>query len=119
MSKLPFHVRYQLYDSWRGDGVAKEAIGLKHPEVVLAETQILHGTKYQLKRLAKENAKKIGSLLAKLTHQNPLVVYNQVLGQIEAFDNLIPFVVEGIRYSSKLAFDVMSYCIVNQLAKGT
>jgi hypothetical protein len=31
---------------------------------------------------------------------------------------LIPFVVEGIRYSSKLAFDVMSYCIVNQLAKG-
>jgi hypothetical protein len=32
----------------------------------------------------------------------PLVVFHQVLGQVEAFDNLIPFVVDALKFSSDL-----------------
>jgi hypothetical protein len=85
LGKLPFHLRYSLYDSWRGEAVGKEAAasGAKPPLLALAETHVLHGTKYQLKRLAKENAKKVGAQLAQLAHRCPLVVWAQVLGHLQ------------------------------------
>lgn len=69
----------------------------------------------EFKRLAKENTVVIGRKLTKCTQACPLVVYNHVLNQIESFDNLIPFAVEALKYSSDLSRDAMAYCLVSQL----
>ena len=57
--------------------------------------------------------------LSVLTHVGPIVVYNQVVGQVEAFDNLVPFIVEALHHNTRLACDVMAYCIVNLLGRNS
>jgi THO complex subunit 2 len=62
----------------------------------------------------------IGLKLAKFTQSCPLVVYTYILSQVEAFDNLIPFAVEALKYCSDLSRDAMAFCLVSQLrAKGS
>ncbi len=98
-------------------GVAKEGQGSKHAEVVLAETIALHGARAELKRLAKENTKAVGLKLARHTQTSPLVVFNHVLSQVEAFDNLIPYIVDALKYCTDLSQDVMAYSLISQLKK--
>lgn len=117
LAVLPFQFRFGLYDSWRGVGLAKEGLGLKHSQLVFAETEALHGTKYHLKRLAKENVKAVGLKLMFFSETSPIVVYNHVLNQIESYDNLIPYMVDALESCSTLSNDVMAYCIINQLGK--
>ena len=117
LAVLPFQFRFALYDSWRGVGLAKEGLGIKHSQLVFAETEALHGTKYHLKRLAKENVKAVGLKLMFFSETSPIVVYNHVLNQIESYDNLIPYMVDALESCSTLSNDVMAYCIINQLGK--
>jgi THO complex subunit 2 len=119
ISLLPFQLRYSLYDLWRGAGLGKDGLGVKHSQVVMAEVTALHQARYHLKRLAKENVKSIGVKLINTSEGAPIVVYNHVLNQIESYDNLIPYMVEALKTCSALSNDVMTYCIVNQLGKDT
>ena len=81
---LPFQIRYSLYDNWRGEGLGKEGLGTKNSQIVMAETEALHGAKYHLKRLAKENVKLIGLKLCFFSELAPIVVYNHV-SEIKCF----------------------------------
>ena len=117
ISKLPFQLRYTLYDKWRGGGLAKDGLGLKSNQVVMAETEALFGCKYHLKRLAKDNVSAVGVRLAYFSELAPIVVFNHVLNQIESYDNLIPYIVDALKSCSALSNDVMTYCIINQLDK--
>ena len=83
--------------------------------VCVIYVQVLHIARSELKRLAKENTKVVGRKLTKCTTPCPIVVYNYILGQIENFDNMIPFAVEALKYSNDLSRDVMTYCLVAQL----
>jgi hypothetical protein len=60
-----------------------KGIGCKPLEITYAEARTLQGAKTCLKRLSKENTKAMGRQLAKHTHSCPLVVFNQILSQIE------------------------------------
>ena len=117
ISLFPFLIRFEMYDHWKGAGIGKAALLVKDNALAKAEIVCEAGAKYHMKRLAKDNIKVIGRLLAKFAHCGPLLVYPHILGQIEAFDNLIPFIVDALRYSTDLSRDVMAYCIVNQLRK--
>ena len=75
---LPFQIRYSLYDNWKGNGLGRDGLGVKNNQVVMAETEALHGAKYHLKRLAKENVKLIGLKLSFFSELAPIVVYNHV-----------------------------------------
>ena len=119
LSLLPFNIRFSIYDYWHGGGISKDGLGYKHNEVVLAETIALHSARSELKRLAKENTKIVGRKLSKYTETCPLVVFNYILTQVEAFDNLIPFMVDSLKFSTDLAKDVMAYSLISQLKKGS
>lgn len=64
---------------------------IKPLEVVYSESKTLHGAKTCLKRLSKENTKVMGRQLAKYTHSCPLVVFNQILNQIEVLNFVFYF----------------------------
>jgi hypothetical protein len=58
--------------------------------------------------------------LARFTQSCPLVVYICILSKVEAFDELIPFAVEALKYCSDLSREAMAFCLVSQLrAKGS
>ena len=71
----------------------------------------------KFKILAKENCKVIGRQIGKYSHSGPLLVYSDILSKIEVFDNLIPFVVDALKFSTELSRDCMVYCLINQLRK--
>jgi THO complex subunit 2 len=117
ISPITFAARYEIYDVWFAGKQGKAAIDIKHVDVVYTEAKALHQTKALLKRLAKENTKIIGRQLAKIAHYAPLVVFEYILNQIEHYDNLIPYVVEALKYTSDLAKDTLSYFFVIQLQR--
>jgi len=114
---LPFKLRFQCYDKWNGSGVGKDGIGSKPYHQSLAEEKSLFYSRRLLKRLQKENVRQTGRQLAIETHSNAMVAYNIVLNQIQNFDNLIPHIVDALKYSTALARDAMAYCLVTQLQK--
>ena len=117
MKKMPFQLRFSIYSIWKGEKLGREAINQRHPDVVFAEVKALHSARAHFKRLSKDNTKEVGRLVSKTIYSNPLVVINYILGQIEAFDNLIPLIVAALIYSTDLAKDVMAFCLVEQLRK--
>ena len=117
LSLLPFQARFPLYADWRGDAMGKAAAiaGCKSCDLAEAEELTLISAKTFLKRLAKENVKSVGRLIGKQTHAFPLIVFHHILSQIEAYDNLIPYVVDALKYSTLLAKDVLAYALLAQV----
>ena len=73
-------------------------------------------TKRMMRRLSKENTRQYGRHLGKLTHVVPSIVFDTMLEQIQAYDNLIVPVVEMMRYLTPMSFDVLTFIILSHLA---
>jgi THO complex subunit 2 len=130
ITMLPYTVRYKLYSAWRNPALEKNALRSLTPVTVksgkiakplgITESEIDTGIKarYVLKRISKENIKEMGSQLAKTSHNNPLVVFNMILSQIESYDNMILMMVDTFQFVTALSLDVMGYCLLLSLGGG-
>ncbi|CAI7847204.1 unnamed protein product, partial [Closterium sp. NIES-54] len=106
---LPFQERYRLYGEWEKETETNP--------LVLAARQIARlDTRRTLKRLAKENLKPTGRLVAKLAHSNPLTVLRTIVVQVEAYKEMIPPVVDAFKYFNQLEFDILEYVVIERLA---
>ena len=120
---LPFQVRFSLYHDWEGCGLGKDGLNpasgqeKKDPILCFAEVKVLVYAKSQLKRLSKDNVKQMSRTLSNATHSCPLISYTHILNSIQVFDNLIPFVVDALKYTTDLSRDVMAYALIIQLQK--
>lgn len=85
--------------------------------VIVSEKNILLVIRKEMKRLAKENLKPMSKLLTKYIHCNSIIVGGHMIQQMTQFENLIPYVVEVLRYSMILSRDIFSYLIYRQLHK--
>lgn len=123
LKPLPFQVRFALYEDWKGVGLGKDALRtslnqeMKDVFVLFAEAKVLHYAKAQLKRLSKDNVKQMSRSLSNATHSCPLISYTHILNSIQAYDNLIPFVVDALKYTTDLSRDVMAFALIVQLQK--
>jgi len=57
--------------------------------IIESEIETGIAARYVLKRISKENIKDMGRQLSKTSHNNPLVVFTDILAKIESYDNLI------------------------------
>ncbi|CAD6188020.1 unnamed protein product [Caenorhabditis auriculariae] len=106
---FPYSWRYRLYGRWSQQSV-------RHPEINIARGKVLGKTRYVLKRLSKETVKVIGRQLGKQCHIHPMTVLDYLLSQVQTFDNFIGPIVDGLKFLTNLELDVLTYCIVTQLA---
>ncbi|KAM5566947.1 THO complex subunit 2 [Rosa sericea] len=111
MSLLPYEVRYRLYGEWEKED---ERI----PMVLAARQTAKLDTRRILKRLAKENLKQQGRMVAKLAHANPMTVLRTIVHQIEAYKDMIAPVVDAFKYLTQLEYDVLEYVVIERLAQG-
>lgn len=111
MNLLPYEVRYRLYGEWEKDD---ERI----PMVLSARQTAKLDTRRILKRLAKENLKQLGRMVAKLAHANPMTVLRTIVHQIEAYRDMITPVVDAFKYLTQLEYDVLEYVVIERLAQG-
>eukprot|EP00249_Psilotum_nudum_P020964 c27916_g1_i1 orf=2-757(-) len=75
-------------------------------------------TRRILKRLAKENLKQLGRMVAKIAHANPMTVLRTIVHQIEAYKDMITPVVDAFKYLTQLEYDVLEYVVIERLAQG-
>ncbi|PIC42051.1 hypothetical protein B9Z55_009252 [Caenorhabditis nigoni] len=106
---FPYSWRYWMYSKWNHET-------MRHPEMSIMRGKVHGRTKYVLKRLSKETVKMMGRQLGKLCHIHPSTVLSYLLSQVQTFDNFIGPVVDSLRYLTSLEFDVLTYCIISQLA---
>ncbi|KAK7370058.1 hypothetical protein VNO80_12112 [Phaseolus coccineus] len=111
MSLLPYEVRYRLYGEWEKD---EERI----PMLLAAKQTAKLDTRRILKRLAKENLKQLGRMVAKLAHASPMTVLRTIVHQIEAYRDMITPVVDAFKYLTQLEYDILEYVVIERLALG-
>jgi len=127
LKKLPYTLRYNLYSAWRKPGLEKGTLRSMLPKDIksgkipkplgIIESEIETGiaARYVLKRISKENIKDMGRQLSKTSHNNPLVVFTDILAKIESYDNLILMMVDTFQFATELSLDVMGYCLLLSL----
>ena len=120
ISKLSYPLRYSLYDvAWKRGNLEKGALrGFTTTKALPnIESEISTGTKtrYNLKRMSKDNIRDMGRQISKISHNNPMVVFTLILNQIESYDNLILLIVDTFKFVSLLSLDVMGFCLVHSL----
>ena len=130
LQNLPYTLRYKLYSAWRHPGLEKGTLRSLMPAAVrsgqipkplkIIESEIETGiaARYVLKRISKDNIQDTGRQLAKTSHNNPLVVFTDILGKIESYDNMISMMVDTFQFVTRLSLDVMGYCLLFSLGGG-
>lgn len=113
IEKRPYTSRYRSYGILHAR-LKDEANA--HPELAMARAKTADETKRMMRRLSKENTRQYGRHLGKLTHVVPSIVFDTMLEQIQAYDNLIVPVVEMMRYLTPMSFDVLTFIILSHLA---
>ncbi|KAL9382224.1 hypothetical protein Peur_025259 [Populus x canadensis] len=111
MSLLPYEVRYRLYGEWEKDDE-------RNPVILAARQTAKLDTRRILKRLAKENLKQLGRMVAKLAHANPMTVLRTIVHQIESYRDMISPVVDAFKYLTQLEYDILEYVVIERLAQG-
>ncbi|KAL6577483.1 THO complex subunit 2 [Orobanche minor] len=111
MSLLPYEVRYRLYGEWEKDDE-------RLPMILAARQTARLDTRRILKRLAKENLKQLGRMVAKLAHANPMTVLRTIVHQIEAYRDMIAPVVDAFKYLTQLEYDILEYVVIERLVQG-
>ncbi|KAL8265927.1 hypothetical protein R6Q59_003271 [Mikania micrantha] len=111
LSLLPYEARYRLYGEWEKDDEC-------NPMVLSAKQTAKLDTRRILKRLAKENLKQLGRMVAKLAHANPMTVLRTIVHQIEAYRDMIAPVVDAFKYLTQLEYDILEYVVIERLVQG-
>jgi THO complex subunit 2 len=110
MKLMEWELRYKLYTQMVDEAYeANAALMYTHANAV-------KNTKYTMKRIAKENVKEMGRMLAKFAHANPLVVLELVCAGLESYDNLIDPLIDSFKTMTQLSMDILAYCIVRRLS---
>lgn len=68
-----------------------------------------------MKRVSKENVKPAGRHIGKLSYYCPGFLFDYTLIQVQMYDNLIMPVVDSLKYLTPLAYDMLTYCIIETL----
>ncbi|KAJ8556562.1 hypothetical protein K7X08_035780 [Anisodus acutangulus] len=110
MNLLPYEVRYRMYGEWEKDDE-------QFPMRLAARQTAKLDTRRILKRLAKENLKQLGRMVAKLAHANPMTVLRTIVHQIEAYRDMITPVVDAFKYLTQLEYDILEYVVIERLAQ--
>lgn len=108
---FPTKTRYEIYTEWFTGATSRT------PDISIAFDIVKLETKDTLRRINKTNQKLMARALAKIACSSPGTVFQVVLNQVEAYDNLTDVVVECGRYFTYMGYDVLTWSIMNALGR--
>ena len=106
---FPFDIRYGLYGQWNEETYRKSI------QLVFIKQEVIDKTRAILRRITKDNVKTYSRQIAKITHNNPIVILTVIIDQIQRFDNFIVVINDALKYLSPLAYDILCYTILRTL----
>ncbi|CAG8537110.1 1543_t:CDS:2 [Racocetra fulgida] len=99
---FPYETRYKIYADWK-------LVYSSHQLLREQQKKVSYITKDILKKITEENCRVKGRDLAKISHTNPTVVFEIILKQIQAYDNMMTSFVEACKYFTALEYDILTY----------
>jgi len=107
---FPIPTRYNIYAEWFTGKTSRT------PDMKVALDRNKAEAKDVLRRITNESGKRQARSLAKVSFASPGVVVMTFINQLESYSNMIPGLVESVRYFSLLSFDVLTWCLINALS---
>jgi len=107
---FPTSTRYNVYAEWF---TSRKVTTM--PEMKTALARNLAEVKDVLRRVSNDTGKKQSRALGKVSLASPGVVMAEMISQLENYSNMIPALVECTRYFSSLAYDVLTWSLINSL----
>ncbi|KAK5134856.1 hypothetical protein LTR08_006088 [Meristemomyces frigidus] len=106
---FPITTRYNIYAEWFTGKTSRL------PEIKAAFDFNRAETKEVLRRISNDNAKTQARALGKVSYSSPGVLITFMINQLESYSNMIPALVKCTEYFSRLAQDVLIWCLINAL----
>lgn len=106
----PITTRYSIYAEWFTGKTSRL------PDMRVAFEHNRAEVKDVIRRVTNENSRKMGRALGKVALASPGVVMMFMINQLESYSNMIPSLVECTKYFSMLAYDVLTWCLINSLS---
>ena len=106
---FPTATRYNVYAEWY---LGKTS---RLPDIRVAFDHNRIEIKDVLRRVTNESGKKQARALGKVSFSSPGVVMMSMINQLESYSNMIPALVDCVRYFSLLAWDVLTWSLINSL----
>ncbi|KAF2484568.1 transcription factor/nuclear export subunit protein 2-domain-containing protein [Neohortaea acidophila] len=107
---FPTTTRYNIYAEWYRGKTSRL------PDMRAAFDHNKAEVKDVLRRVTNESGKKQARALAKVSFASPGNVMMMMISQLESYSNMIPSLVECTRYFSHLAYDILTWCLINSLS---
>ncbi|KAK1082857.1 THO2 plays a role in transcriptional elongation, partial [Friedmanniomyces endolithicus] len=107
---FPVTTRYNIYAEWFTGKTSRL------PELKVAFEHNRAEVKDVLRRVSNENVKVQARALGKVSFSSPGVLMMFMISQLESYSNMIPALVECTKYFPKLAYDVLTWCLINSLS---
>ncbi|KAF9569407.1 hypothetical protein CPC08DRAFT_182366 [Agrocybe pediades] len=104
------NIRWSLYGEW------KNGVYRSHPELRIREVQANRESKGILRRLSHNTIDALVGPVAKMVHSNPCIFFTNAINQVMAYDNLATVVIQSLRYSTSMGFDVLVFIALDALA---
>jgi THO complex subunit 2 len=102
-------LRWRLYGEWR-------AVYTTHPELRVRRVLADRESKGILRRLSLQTIETLAGTIGKLTHANPTIFFTEAVKQVASYDNMASVVIQGLRYSTNMGFDVLVFIVLDALA---
>jgi len=106
----PVTVRYGIYAEWFTGRTSRQ------PDVKTAFEYNRAEVKEVMRRISNDNVKTQSKALGKVSYSSPGVLIMYMINQLESYTNMIPALVKCTEYFPKLAYDVMTWCLINSLS---
>lgn len=110
LKMFPITTRYNIYAEWFKGKTSRT------PDMKVALDRNKFEARDVLRRITNESGKKQARALAKVSFASPGIVVETFINQLESYSNMIPGLVESVRYFSLLAYDVLTWCLINALS---
>ncbi|KAF2720538.1 hypothetical protein K431DRAFT_270366 [Polychaeton citri CBS 116435] len=107
---FPTTVRFNIYAEWY-TGKTSRLLDMRS-----AFDRNKYEVKDVLRRVTNESGKQQARALAKVSQSSPGIVMKMVIEQLESYSNMIPSLVECMRYFSLLSYDVLTWSLINNLS---
>lgn len=110
--EFDYMFRYHAYEEWVTLSI------YMNPTMILEAHQSVKETRKWLKKFTsdKDKIKQHGRLMGVFSHNNPCLVFKDVLFQVKNFPNMIENIVNTFNYCSSLSLDVIMFLIIRDLS---
>ena len=103
-------VRWQLYGEWR------DVTYKSNPELKAQQALREREAKGILRRLSSQTVDSLSGTVAKMAHSNPCIFFTNAVSQIQAYENLADVVIQALRHSTNMGFDILVFITLDAMA---